>query len=85
MNGYMRELNTRQKLRYLWDYYRIRIGLGVLAAIAVIGALAHARTKPDVRLTVGMINVRLSGLPFKARPEGYGAFCGGVPDFRPYG
>ena len=41
MNGYMRELNTRQKLRYLWDYYRIRIGLGVLAVIAVIAALAH--------------------------------------------
>ena len=70
MNGYMRELNTRQKLRYLWDYYRIRIGLGVLAAIAVIGALAHARTKPDVRLTVGMINVS-SGNAAGVLKDGY--------------
>ena len=70
MNGYMRELNTRQKLRYLWDYYRIRIGLGVLAVIAVIGALAHARTKPDVRLTVGMINVS-SGNAAGVLKDGY--------------
>lgn len=70
MNGYMRELNTRQKLRYLWDYYRIRIGLGVLAVIAVIAALAHARTKPDVRLTVGMINLS-SGNAAGVLKDGY--------------
>ena len=70
MNGYMRELNTRQKLRYLWDYYRIRIGLGVLAVIAVIAALAHARTKPDIRLSVGMINLS-SGNAAGVLKDGY--------------
>ena len=90
MNGYMRELNTRQKLRYLWDYYRIRIGLGVLAVIAVIAALAHARTKPDIRLSVGMINLSSGNAAGvlkdgKAWPEGHGASGGGVPDCRPHG
>ena len=59
MNGYMRELNTRQKLRYLWDYYRIRIGLGVLAVIAVIGQWRLRLWQQRKKLRTGDPNSRL--------------------------
>ena len=54
-----KELTAREKIGYLWDYYRLRILLVFFALAVMAGAIHHALNKKNPLLYVGAVNVVL--------------------------
>ena len=73
----LREMNTKQKLQYIWDYYKLPIlGVLILLYIIVYGIFRYAaRTEPV--LYVGLVNVGGSIAEDPALTSGFLSHQGG--------
>ena len=55
-----RGMTRRQKLGYLWDYYKLPILLAAAALCLILSVTVHALTRKNVCLSMAFVNVQVS-------------------------
>ena len=71
MKDVLSKMTGRQKLQYIFDYYKVQIAL-ILAAVLVVGyGFCRLLTKPNVLVSVGLLNTTLGSSSKSMLTDGY--------------
>ncbi|MEE8827221.1 MAG: hypothetical protein SOH48_07820 [Eubacteriales bacterium] len=71
MRDVLAQMTRRQKIRYIFDYYKVQIAL-ILAAVLLVGyGSFRLITRPNVLVSVGLLNTTLSTPSKSVLTDGY--------------
>jgi hypothetical protein len=56
----LREMKPKERIQYIWDYYKVTILVTIVTVLVVGGVLYHYITYRDPALELLMVNVRQS-------------------------
>ena len=73
------ELTARQKVQYIWDYYKLPIFAMIFILFFTVSLLHHYHDKKEVLVHLGAVNILTGETLTQELTEGFVSYCGADP------